>query len=343
MLSNKTTFNFRVLLLALLPLCCLLSACLKEDKLIPKPNIVYTENTIPMGSNYSQQFFYDLKQAKAVKEYNKVDWDLRFQSNGNYYIFLNSAKFMRIAHTGSTQFNNVTSSAGLHFSFDYPNGALDSNAIGKWGDFSGSAINSYKEVYVIDRGLDALGNNLGMKKMVITGFSSNAYQIRFANLDGTDDHIISVAKDSSYNYTYFNFNDGGTTPIIEPPKTDWDLWFTQYSTWLYDVGTNSYIEYLVVGVMINPNATEVAFDTSNRFNDISLLEAQAKHYYHNWDIIGYGWKNPNLSGGSAHYTVYSNVTYMVHTQHNEYFKLRFIDFYNQSGEKGYPKFDQLQL
>jgi hypothetical protein len=296
-----------------------------------------------MGSNYAQQFFYDLKQVRPVKEYNKVDWDLRFQSNNNFYIYLNSAKFMRVAHTGTTDFASVTASTGLRFSFDYPNGSTDSNAIGKWGDFSGTTINSYKEVYVIDRGLDALGNNLGMKKMVITGYTSNAYQIKFANLDGTDEHSYNIQKDSTYNYTYFNFNSGGSTPLIEPPKSDWDLWFTQYSTWLYDVGTNSYIEYLVVGVVINPYATEVAFDTTNHFNDITLLEAQAKHYYHNWDIIGYGWKNPNLSGGSAHYTVYSNVTYMVHTQHNEYFKLRFIDFYNNSGEKGYPKFDQLQL
>ena len=347
----KITFKYptlhKTIALTIVVICVsFFTSCLKDDKPVTKPDI--NANTIQtLFSTYNTQGYYNLKTMSFVKTNLKTTWDLRFDCNDNFNIWLNTAKFMLVADAGNKSFNEVIDTNGYQFAFDFPSGKIDSNAIAAWGDFSTSTPISYNHLYIVDLGKDADGNQLGFIKMKVKNFTSNSYKIEFTNLSNTSSatNTLIIAKDNEYNYKYVSLVGAGSIIELEPKKTEWDLWFTQYSTWIFDPAQGIHIPYLVIGVLINPYNTEVSYDTTNRFTQIELLEAQSKTYYTNWDIIGYGWKNAGnvTGGGPVLYVTYPEITYMIKTSNSDYFKLHFTDFYNQSGTRGYPKWDQLQL
>ena len=53
------------------------------------------------------------------------------------------------------------------------------------------------------------------------------------------------------------------------------------------------------------------------------------------------WKEYDFD--NEHYTVLPDKIYVLKTSIGYYYKLRFIDFYNSTGEKGYPTFEFLRL
>ena len=59
------------------------------------------------------------------------------------------------------------------------------------------------------------------------------------------------------------------------------------------------------------------------------------------NIIGYNWKYFDFD--TQTYTVKTYITYVIRNNSNEYYKMRFIDFYNEVGEKGFPKIEIQKL
>ena len=57
----------------------------------------------------------------------------------------------------------------------------------------------------------------------------------------------------------------------------------------------------------------------------------------NRNIIGYDWKTFDIDAG--YYTVNENIVYIIKNVDDFYFKLRFIDFYDDNGAKGTPTFE----
>jgi len=122
---------------------------------------------------------------------------------------------------------------------------------------------------------------------------------------------------------------------IEPQLTNWNLLFSSY-THIFSENT----PYLVTGVLINSQLVSVACDTTSLFDEISINSAQSFSYNNCEDIIGYNWKTFDFESNS--YTIDQTKTYILKND-NKYFKLRFLDFYNEFGEKGYPQFEILKL
>jgi len=58
-------------------------------------------------------------------------------------------------------------------------------------------------------------------------------------------------------------------------------------------------------------------------------------------VIGYEWKYYNFD--AALYTIEPGLAYVIRDRDGFYYKLRFIDFYSEGGEKGYPKFEYVRL
>ena len=86
---------------------------------------------------------------------------------------------------------------------------------------------------------------------------------------------------------------------------------------------------------------EVAKDTLNDFSTITFDMARQMIYSSNLDAIGYDWKYYNFEAGS--YTVTPGITYVIRNRTGFYYKLRFIGFYNDVGQKGYPSIEYQQL
>jgi hypothetical protein len=318
------------LILALIPL---LSSCFKED--IPiKPHggevLSVTE------SIYTHQSYFDLA-LKSVVSINPVEaWDLCFESlPSGWHIRINSGRYLGIYASGTTDFNGLISiPASADWRYDKSDGDTDSTAVGKWisDDFSTPS----NEVYV-------LGINDGVKyepykKIVFLSLVSDVYSFRFADMDGSNPGIFNITKDPSTNFVYFSFSDGGEVVNIEPNKNEWDFVFTQYTTTLY-TSEGIPTPYFVRGALSNPNGVEVALDSLIGYTNVTSADIGAMSFSSKADAIGYDWKAVKVQDVSASYTIRANYTYIIKSVTGDYYKFRFMGFYNDAGSPGYPRFE----
>jgi hypothetical protein len=334
--------------IALLIFTLLLSACFKEDeKITPHdPGDVKTQ-TIELTKDYRYQVYFDLSSEKIVSTNLKTEWDLGFECSENgWHIILNTSNFMIAAKSGQTDFSLPIDTVGYKWNFDVSSGNPDSTAIGNWVEFhSPDSSKSYSnEVYVINRGYDEAGNLRGFRKIEFLVLENDTYAFRYANLDGTGENTFSVTKDPTINYIYFSFDGGGKQLVLEPPKYDWDLVFTQYTTLLFTDAGEPY-PYLVTGVLSNTSTIEVAQDSLYDFSSISLNIADNLIYSRNLDQIGYDWKDivGDVNTGNVSYVIVEGRNYIIRDNAGFYYKLRFVSFYNNNGDKGYPTFEYQRL
>jgi hypothetical protein len=317
-----------------------LASCFEEDEMVlPHDPGDLTVGVVELTETYQYQVFYDFETNSAVKQNLISEWDLGFEtSDSGWHVILNTSKMMLAGNSGKTDFNSVKSSSGLAMNYDQSNGNLDSTAIGNWYKLTEGNPVSLGFVYVVDRGTDENGEVLGEKKVTFNFQDKNTTVVRFANLDGSDEKTMVVAKDTSVNFVCLSFEKGIVD--IEPDKNSWDLQFGKYSTLLFtDVGDP--YPYLVTGVLLNPYKTVAALDTINKFDEVSFDIAENQSFVNQKDIIGYEWKDYDFDNGM--YEVNPEKVYILKNRVGYYYKLRFIDYYNSTGEKGFPTFEFLRL
>lgn len=308
-------------------------SCEKEELPIsPRiPGDIIT-NAVSMGTDYRYQMFFDLETNSMVKQSHKTEWDLGFEtSETGFHIILNSAKAMFAHNTMQSDFEISPNTDDLSFTWDESSGHLDSTAIGNWTNNT--------HVYIIDRGYNELGVHLGFKKIVFQSVDNNGYTLQFANLDGTEENSLTILKDNDYNFTFLSFDNNGSLVSIQPPKEDWDLVFTQYTNIFYD--QNPPLPYLVTGAISNRHTVEVAQVFDKDFSDISEDDIGTYAFQSNIDHIGYLWKYFDFAAGL--FLVDPSMNYIIKSTEERYFKLHFIDFYDQQGNKGTPTFEIQEL
>ena len=307
----------------------LYSSCLKEE--IPIQPQIRTANVsqVNMGSDYGLQIYFNLDNNTIVKQNIKTDWDIAFECNNNgWHVILNSSIASSAANTGNTDFASIDDTSGTQWNWDVPNGNLDSTAIGDY--------RNNNEIYIIDRGYDIDGNAIGFKKITFDNISQTEYEIHYADLDGNNENSIIISKDSLVNFIGFSFTTNNVVDI-EPNKENWDLLFTQYT----HIFKNPVMPYLVTGVMINRFNTEISDDNVNTYDDISSSNLDLYEFNNEIDFIGYDWKTYDFNSGT--YVVDQNSNFIIKTNIGFFFKLHFIDFYDDAGLKGSPKFEFQKL
>ncbi len=308
-----------------------LTSCFKEDVKVdpPTPGDVETVQ-IEIGYPYLYQVYYNCESNQIVSTNTKYDWDLAFECGASgQHIKLNTAKGMFSSNQGQVDFNSVTSANGVNWQWDASSGDLDSTAIGNWNN---------QTVYIIDLQSDQNGNNLGYKKVIFNQVTDTSYTFTYANLDGSNLNTYHILKDDNVNFICFSFANGGETKHIEPPKKDWDLWFTNYQNFF----TNLPLPFVITGVLSNRcQNIMIAEDTLDQFINIQLKDTINYIFTNQADEIGYDWKIRNPQDNS--FTIDPKKSYILKNQKGLFFKIRFIDFYNNSGQKGYPKFEIQKL
>lgn len=308
----------------------LLQSCFKEDEKVPvyKPGELETLIT-DVGPAYNQQIFIDLSTFEEKANHSIGSWDLAFNCAENqWHIVLNSALMMYAGNTQDTNFSAIVSEDGWQMKFDVSSGNLDSTAIGEWYRMNDeNEYVSLKQVYVINRGIDGDLNQLGYKKVQFD-FQDGHYKLRYANLDGSDERVQIIEKNERYNFVHLSFENGVLN--IEPPKDEWTLKFSRYSTLLFTDEGDPY-DYNVVGVLLNPNQVSATM-TSNNFDEIVLQDTANYSFNPQADVIGYNWKLYDFDGGS--YSIIPDMNYIIRDRNYFYYKLRFISFYDQFGNKG---------
>ena len=332
-------------LILLVIVAAMFSSCFKGDDTIPVRVNPLKVATIPMGQYYTRQIYFNLAQDSMVSTNLKSEFDLSFSSaDSSWVIRLNTSTFMKTAMTNQTDLMQVSDTTGLDWKFDNSNGDADSTAFYNWMSISGNDTLFPGKVYVINRGLNELGVHLGLKKIIFEKLKNDTYYFRYSNMDNTGLVEASVKKDKSFEDVQYSLKTGNTVQL-QPEPDNWDLLFTQYTTLLYTDAGDDY-PYLVTGALINMDGTTVAFDSTMVFSNISLDDALSLEFSKRQDAIGYDWKElfGDINGGDYYYKPHENYNYIIRSRSGEYFKLRFVGFYNaDTGEKGFPTFEYQHL
>ncbi len=329
-------------ILTLLVLVLALNSCFKKDEIVPShPRGQVKTDTIAMTDNYRYQVYFDLASGKAISTNLKTESDLGFEcSSKGWKIILNTSDFMKVVDLGVIPFGQSHDTTGLKWKFDKSDGNTDSLAFGQWYNILKGDTVSANHVYAIDRGMDQNGNPLGLYQLVFDSLKHGTYYFRFAGLSGLEIHSGAVTKDSSVNFLWYSFSSGGAVKNLEPPKDSYDLLFTQYTTLLYTDLGEAY-PYLVTGVLLNRNGIEAIKDSVLDFNAVALENVNTITLSSALDVIGYDWKKFDFTAGS--YTVRTGIFYVIRDKSGYLYKLRFIGFYNEKGEKGYPVIEYQSL
>jgi hypothetical protein len=308
----------------------LCSSC--EKKELPAPAYNRGDITtveIQMTTNYKNQVWYSLSGNRVISTNYKTDWDLAFECAGDH-ITLNGSKAMKIYKTNSASLAMVTDTAGLEANgkADMPSGNLDSTAIGDW--------QTTNMVYVINRGYSETGLVQGFYKLKVLAVSPSGFTIEYGDIYGTQTYQQTITKDPEYNFINFSFTTNQQINL-EPKRTAYDLCFTQY-THLF---TNPFQYYLVAGALNNQYNTRITKITDRPFTEITINDTLGRAFCNDRNVIGYEWKTFNLITNV--YTIDPAMCYIIQDSKGFYYKLHFIDFYNSSGIKGYPKFEFKKL
>jgi hypothetical protein len=335
---------FKHIIVALI-IAVLFSSCFKDDETLPSRVNPVEVVTIPMGQYYTYQTYFNLTEDSLVSSNLKSDFDLSFSSGDSSWIIrLNTSTFMKAAMTEQTELTAVTDTAGMVWKFDNSNGDPDSTALYSWLDISGNDTLFFGKVYVINRGINELGVNLGLRKIIFEKLKNNTFYFKYSNMDNSGLVEASVRKDAAFNEVQFSLKTGEVIQI-QPPTLNWDLLFTQYTTLLY-TNTGDAYPYLVTGTLINRACTTVAFDSTLVFNQITIDDVQLLEFSSQQDKIGYDWKElyGDINSGDYYYKTRDNYNYIIRSKAGIYYKLRFVNFYSaETGEKGYPTFEYQRL
>jgi hypothetical protein len=315
----------KALLIALIPV---LGACFKKEIPVEKPTSGATTTQIELGGDYANQIYYDLETNSIIRQNNREIWDLAFEAGDNgFHILLNESRIMSAALSNETDITALTSDAGLTYRWDFHTGNLDSTAIGDW--------QSLGKVYAIDLGTSLAGTNLGKKKLKVLSVSNTEYQIEFADLNSSSIQTFTIPKSTTAGFTYFSMTGSGSLKDVEPDKGTWDLIFTAYCH-VFDEHT----PYSVVGVLSNRFGVKVQ-EVSIPFADLKYADIVESDFEERINVIGYDWKTYDFDNGT--YIVNSDRTFIVKTVLGRYYKIRFVDYYDENGIKGAPKFEVQEL
>ncbi len=325
----------------------LLTSCFKEDeRIVPSRPGNLTTKVIELMPDYRLQVYFDLNTGEEVSSNLKTVWDLGLTCTADdYKMMLNTSQFIKVAHTESDNFDIAYSTEGFVWVFDESTGNFSGNAIGKWWEDTEAGPVSLNEVMLIDRGIDADGLPAGYFKMqLMIDAVTKVVSVRLAELDGSSERQFSFIKDPTRRFVTLSFENGFNAMQPEPAATTWDLLFTQYTTLLY-TDTGEPYPYLVTGVLINDTLVKAVMDSITPFDNVTRELAESLILSTRQDVIGYDWKkvNGDVTSGNVTYTAIPDMVFIIKNKDGYFFKLRFIDFYNNLGQKGYPTFEYQKL
>jgi hypothetical protein len=314
----------------LLGITMLLTSCFKEDDpvVLPPPGDAEIFQ-VSQGENYHRQQYFDLGTTDTLGSEHSA-WDLCFEAGSEgWHIWLNGSNLALIANTDTQNFDAVKDTVAASWKWDEASWNVDSTAVGDW--------RPDRMVYILDRGPDKSSGDR-FRKIIFQSVDEATYELQYAELDGSNERTFTIPKNDAYSFVYFTFDNSGLILDIEPDKQRWDLLFTRYRYIFYD--QNPPLPYLVTGILINPEIG-VAIDSISGFAEINYEKALTYSYSSKRDVIGFDWKYFDFDNQA--YVVKHQINYIIRDMEGVYWKLHFIDFYNQQGEKGYPQFEFQRL
>jgi hypothetical protein len=314
----------------------------KKDMILSKMNNeYYLENACceEKNSEKTTTIGYFEKEDSRITEYNTIVTNLSniladITGYSTAVLLYSPINTKNIYPPISKDFNEIPNLQDAEWEYDNPAGEWKGTAFGDWYDTLSRKCQGY--VYLIDRGQTA---NPRYKKLKFTNATTSNFSFVFANLDGSGANEYTVPKIAGRNYSYINFDDPNKIIDLEPEKENWDILFTRYRHVYYN--TTPFTPYSVTGVILNPNKVICAKDSTIGFENITAERLKEFEFTNRKDVVGFDWKRYDID--LNRYDVIRKYTYIIRDTKGFFYKLRFIDFYDEQGVKGAPKFETQRL
>lgn len=305
-----------------------LSSCLQKElpvDPIPKGNL--TTGQVEMGSTYGQQVWFDLDENKVVQIEDKYAYSFVF-SGSDLCPRLNTAIGISVALVSEGHLGEEVEYSALTYTTDISTLEQDSLALRQ--------VVEGNKLYAVNLGFDPLGRPLGYAQMLLERKTNLHWKLKvYLPSEETEQEYEIHLADAS-DQIGFDITNGER--VVLPALTDYDVLFTTYTNVFYEP---EFMFYQVSGVLINPHRT-LAYQTSDvDFTTYSISDVQVDLFSDWADVIGYDWKYYDYNSGI--YVVDPSQIYTLQSRLGYWYKLRFVDFYNNAGVKGYPTFEFQRL
>ncbi len=327
--------------ISVLAIASLTISCFPEIDTVPlekSTQEVFTSNY----SIYGNVTFYKIYENTTAEVSNQElgNWDLAFQSalEGDI-VLVNYSVSATAIKTGTSIFSEVDKNTvnelfnSDKWDFNDPaySNIVDSTALEDWES---------KEVYLVYRGKASVSQEAYYKIQFVSK-TADSYTFKYAHVESAKENTFSINRTQGLANVYFSFEQNNVVEH-EPIITQWDFYFAPYFGWFETLTEGVFAPYSVTGAMINnEGGVRVCqvFDEDILYEDIDLDMAEQLEYSDWKGSIGSTWKNIPPSDGSGGYTMDTKKKYVIKLNDGNYYKMRFLDFYNASLEQGYPSFE----
>ena len=332
---KKAIFYFSILIISIS-----FSSCFKEidtEALEKTTQNVFTSQ----HSIYNSVTFYKIYEntTQEVSSESIGKWDMAFQSaleGDNVLVNYNvSASAIK---TGTSNFSEVDKNTvnelfnSDQWKFNDPaySNVKDSIALKDWES---------KEVYLVFRG-SAAPPEKAYYKIQFMSKTPDTYTFKYAHVESLQEIEKTINRTQGLANVYFSLEDGNVVEH-EPNIKDWDFYIGPYFGWFETLVSGEFAPYNLTGVMINNEGgvrVSQVFDDDIEYESIDLVMAQNLTYSDWKGSIGSTWKKIPSTEDPV-YNMDTSKKYVLKLYDGNYYKLRFLDFYNSEGEQGYTSFE----
>jgi hypothetical protein len=301
---------------------CLLSACGREELPVQYNRYQNAKTlSVDLGVDYSKVSGFSFKNEKSVYFPAFDAWNIvAGNREGDFFIELNSALLMQFAVTEHTDVSIPVSIDALFFRADLPQWHSDSL------NFTQACLSG--KVIILHLGFALDGRPKGYAKLQCT---SNLNQVQFVLHSMQNVPIDSFSFLTSDTPKYYALD--SKQYIDYPDLHQFDFIFTRYT----HIFPDPYMPYMVTGVLCANPGVRIAVDTVLDFSVLSLQDTAKYQWVNRRDGIGYDWKKYSFT--TQTFEILDKRNYIINTSEGWYYKLRFLDFYDKAGNKGYITFE----
>ena len=309
----------------------------------------------PMQPN---QVYVDLSSGKLVTVV-RTSWDLGFYSGNEFKIVLNSSLKMSAKQLATTNIDEVqvadetmiiSQGQGNASQIDDPTGDITrTSAIAEV-----SSTDANNKVYLINMGSNpattkpatgsegsAGGTSRGWKKIRVLKSGSD-YKIQYADIAATTHDEITISKNSAYNFTFLSLLDKKVVSV-EPQKNQWDLNFTTFTNIIPGATPTPYFypDFVVSNLKGGAKAYQV-LTSAFTYDAFTLANVDNTKFTEDQRNIGSNWRSTSATGPDGNpvsqFVLRTDRFFVVKDPAGNVYKLKFTGGANETGERGFPKF-----
>jgi len=314
------------------------------------------------GPTEPNQVYVDLSSGKLTSVV-RTSWDLGFYSGADFRVVLNNSVKMSAKQTTSTNIDEVQTEdatmiigngQGSATQIDDPTGVITKTTIA-----AVSATESENKVYVIYLGNNpaetkpatgsegtVTGPSRGWKKVRVLR-SGNDYKVQYADIASTTHDEIIITKNAAYNFTFLSLLNKKVVSV-EPQKAQWDIAFTAFTNIIPGGTTPYFYADFVLNNLKGEARSYQVLTSAFAYDAFTLANVDNSKFTDDQRNIGSNWRG--TTGGTdangnpvSLFVARTDRFFIVKDPAGNVYKLRFTGGLNESGERGYPKFQYALL